>query len=275
MRVGNNPNRNNRTSAFEPVIFAVITHLPHTEGYHAQRLKVIKTCLTSMTEHAGMKYSLAIWDNGSCNELKTWIKDTLHPAVFVDSVNAGKTTGRTSLMRMFPPDKIICYCDDDIYFYPNWLKPQIALLEHYPGVACVTGYPVRTSFRWGNEHTLAWARANAKLEVGRFIPDPWEDDFADSIGRDVQAHKNMTATDKDYKITYRGISAYATSHHCQFVGYAGTIGRVLTFDDFAMGDERPFDVALDSIGLRLATIDRYTRHIGNVIDEKLKQEIGV
>lgn len=275
MRVGNNPNRAYRADKFEPVILAVITHLPNEKGYHSERMEVVKTCLTSMTEHAGMPYSLAIWDNGSCNELRTWIKDTLKPSVFVESVNVGKTTGRTSLMRMFSPDKIISYCDDDMYFYPNWLKPQIALLQHFPNVACVTGYPVRTSFRWGNDHTLAWARANAKVEEGKFIPQTWENDFAESIGRDPEEHRKMTKHDLDRMIIYRGVKAYATSHHCQFIGYAGTVGRVLTFDDFAMGDERPFDVALDSIGLRLATVDRYTRHIGNVIDEKLREEIGV
>lgn len=273
MRVGNNPLRDAPADALKPIVFCVVTHLPDFEGYHKDRLEVVQMCLTSMTQNADMDFSLAVWDNGSHPKVRKWIKDKLKPEVFVESINIGKTAARTALIRTLPPKKIACYSDDDIYYYPGWLSPQVELLRSFPNVACVTGYPVRTSFRWGNDNTREWARRMAKLEMGRFLPDEWETDFAVSIGRDPQWHREYTANDKDYRITWQGRQAYATSHHCQFIGWSEVVGRVVSWDDQAMGDERPFDVTLDTLGLRLATTQRYTRHIGNVLHEELKGEI--
>jgi hypothetical protein len=274
MRVGNNPLRIAKAEGWlKPVVLAIVTHLPHLNGYHAKRLEVVQKCLTSMRNHANVAHSIAIWDNGSCEAFREWVKDEIRPDVFVESVNLGKTSGRAALMRILPPETIACYSDDDMYFYPGWLEPQIELLQHFPNVACVSGYPVRTSFRWGNENTVAWAKKHGRVESGRFIPQAWEDDFAVSLGRSPGWHKSYTANDVDQRVTYNGRQAYLTSHHCQFIGYAGVIGRVVTWDHEAMGDERPFDMTLDTLGLRLATIQRYTRHIGNVLHDELREEI--
>ena len=158
-------------------------------------------------------------------------------------------------------------------FYPNWLQPQIDLLKGFPNVSCVTGYPVRTSFRWGNQKTAKWAKKNASVQIGKFIPKLWEYDFAVSIGREPREHEQMTEADQDVMIEYNGLKAYATSHHCQFIGYADKVGQVVQYDGLAMSDERPFDIALDTIGLRLSTIDRLSRHMGNVIHDELREEI--
>jgi hypothetical protein len=43
-----------------------------------------------------------------------------------------------------------------------------------------------------------------------------------------------------------------------------------------MGDEKPFDNAVDAAGLlRLTTTRRYTRHMGNTIDEDILEEAGI
>ncbi len=273
MRVGNNPLRFSPAENFKPIVFCMVTHLPNMEGYHEKRFEVIQLCLRTMMQNAQMEHSLAVWDNASCTEFREWVQDEIKPDVFIQSFNAGKTAGRTSLTRMIPPRKTVCYSDDDMFYYPNWLKPQIELLQHFPNVACVTGYPVRTSFRWGNANTKAWAEKNGTLEKGRFIPQQWEDDFAVSIGRDVQWHRESSYKDLDYRITYKAKQAYATSHHCQFIAKSEVIGRLLSFDGRAMGDEKPTDIILDQIGLRLATIERLTRHIGNVIHDELRKEI--
>lgn len=275
MRVGNNPRRIARAVVLKPVVLCVLTHLPNFEGYHAQRLEVVQTCLRSMTQNADMEYSLAIWDNDSHPEFRSWVRSEIKPDIFVESVNVGKTAGRTALTRILPPQTIVCYSDDDMYFYPNWLRPQIELLQHFPNVACVTGYPVRTSFRWGNTKTKNWAQTaeGAKLEAGRYLPQKWEDDFAVSIGRGVQEHRDTSGSDLDFRITYKGKQAYATSHHCQFIAKQEIVSRVMSWDGMSMGDERPFDLTLDSLGLRLATTQRLTRHIGNVLHDELREEI--
>ena len=273
MRIGQNPNRQKGATSFQNVILSVVTHLPNEEGYHAQRFEVVKACLETMRRNAKVKATVVIWDNGSCDRLRDWLRMEYRPDVLIESVNVGKTAARTALFRISHPSSIVAYSDDDMLFYPNWLVPQMELLQTFPNVASVTGYPVRTAFRWGNDNTLAWARQNAKLDTGRFIPREWENDFARSIGRDEKWHAEYTENDIDSRVTLNGKTAYCTSHHCQFIGRAETVERVLQYDGKAMGEERPFDIALDTIGLRLATTERLTRHMGNVLDDELRQEV--
>jgi len=272
MRSGRNPNTKMRADVnVSPVQIGVVTHLPNLDGYHSQRLEVVQACLTTMRARAGVNHIFTVWDNGSCREFRDWLKD-FNPDILILSNNVGKTNGRTSLYRMCPPDTIFCYSDDDILYYDNWLAPQIELLEHFPDVACVTGYPVRTAFRWATENTRKWAELNGDVRFGKFIPKEWEDDFAISLGRTTEFQEQYTVNDLDYQVDYKGKTAYLTSHHCQFIGYTNRISPAFIYDDLAMADEKPFDYAMDRIGLRLATTQRLSRHIGNVMDDKLKSE---
>jgi len=272
MRIGNNPNRIANVEGFEKIVFCVVTHLPRLTGYHEHRLEVVQTCLETMRSGAHMRHTFMVWDNGSCPELLDWLANDFRPDTLIMTPNIGKTAARTSMIRMLPPETVVCYSDDDMLYYDRWLAPQLELLQHFPNVACVTGYPVRTSFRWGNENTLAWARKFAKVEKGRFLPREWEDDFSVSIGRDPARHAETSANDYEHIATYNGRRAYLTSHHCQFIGYQERLAGAAFYDGRAMGDEKITDIALDKIGLRLATTDRLARHIGNVLHDELRRE---
>jgi hypothetical protein len=224
-----------------------------------------------MRDNAAITCTVAVWDNGSCEEFREWVEYEYKPAIFIRSDNVGKSAARAALFGMFDPATIVNYSDDDMYHYPNWLEPQIRLLNYFPDVASVTGYPVRTAFRWGVERTIK----RLPHEFGRFIPEDWEEDFATSIGRDVFEHKHMTEHDRDIIVTHKDMKAFGTSHHCQFIGRAGLLAtaarKVMMFG--AMPDEKPFDIELDRVGNRLATLQRYTRHMGNVLDDDLRRDI--
>jgi glycosyltransferase involved in cell wall biosynthesis len=274
--VGQNPLRYKPAVKFPPVIGTVVTHLPSQDGYHRERLEIIKTCLNSMRGNAGRYLPILVWDNGSCTALLDWLTTEYLPDWLVISQNVGKNSARTSILRMFPFETVVCMSDDDIYYYPDWLNPQIDLLETFPDVGAVTGYPVRSSFNWGNKSTLAWAEAHAKVSYGRFIPDEWEADFCRSVGRSLSKHGEVVGNTQDAIIDYRGYRAYATSHHCQFIAQAGRLEGILDWNGVSVGDETNFDMTIDELGyLRLATLDRLTRHMGNHLDERLKQDIEV
>lgn len=266
MRLGSNPRRTAQAARFTDVVLTAVTHLPELTGYHAKRFDVVKACLTSMRQFG---YTVMVWDNGSCDTLRDWIANIYQPEVFIQSENIGKTQARLAMARMLS-GRVMAYSDDDILFTPNWLQPQLELMRHFPNVACVTGYPTRTSFRWGNANTKAWGGKHGKIHTGRYLPNEWERDFALSLGRDPTSHMASTITDFDTIIEYNGVKAYATAHHCQFIALADNIVKASQTDNAAMGDERPFDVAMDRIGLRLATLDRLTRHIGNIIDDEIR-----
>ena len=271
MRTEMNPNRRTKADGYAPYIASSIVHLPNFEGYHEQRFEVVKTSLTTMRENAGLDCKILIWDNGSCQEFRDWLLNEYKPDYVVLSNNVGLSNARAGLIRMLPPDVILGVADDDMYYYPDWFKAQVELMNYFPNVGQVSGYPVRTQMRWGNRRTLEWARKVAVVEEGSFIPSEWDRDYCTSIGRDYEWHKKYTENDMDKRITYRGVQAYAFAHHCQFICKVKLLANLMNFTTEAMSDDKPFDWAVDTTGmLRLTTINRYTRHIGNVLDDDLK-----
>jgi len=275
MRSGQNPNRLAAGKSLNGVVLLAITHLPTLTGYHANRLEIVKACLETMRKNTGVTFgtSVMIWDNGSCPELLSWLRTDYRPDVLIESANLGKTNARAMAARMVAPGTVMSITDDDMLFAPGWLKAQMDLLNGFPGVACVTGYPVRTQFRWGCDKTKAWGQANGKVTAGKIMPREWENDFCDSIGRDPAAHERDTQADFDYLVEYKGKRAFLTSHHCQFVTVPSRTGLAFFHSPAAMQEERSFDVTMDALGLRLATVNRYVRHMGNVIDEKLRPAV--
>jgi hypothetical protein len=276
MRVGLNPLRNAIAPDKVPkVVAAVITHLPNQSGYHKERLAIVKACLNSMRENAGMKCAVMVWDNGSCDELKEWLVKQYRPTSLVLSPNIGKGSARTCILRMLPESTIVGISDDDMLFYPGWLDEQVKLIKHFPNVGAVSGYPCRRMMK-NNTSTLKWADENGcNITKGRSIPDEWEMDYAESVELNPQEWTDFTKDDLDVLIEYQGVKAYATAHHCQAVYVAGRVAQLAAWDSMAVTVEGPRDEEIDQAGmLRLATVDRLCRHMGNVIDPKLKAELG-
>jgi glycosyltransferase involved in cell wall biosynthesis len=272
MRIGNNPLKSAALPSPARVVVAVITHLPDMESdYHKTRFDVIRKSILSLDAYAYEEHELIIWDNGSCDYLREWLYGHDDAATIILSRNIGKTNALKSIMRMLPPDTILAYGDDDIEYFPNWLAPQIKILETYPKVGTVTGWPVRLMSTWGEIGTLTWANQHAQVETGKFIPSEWDRDYCESIGRDYEGYKTQVWGVQDSRITYKGVQAYATSQHCQFVCYPKRIEPLIPWTDRAMQDEIAFDRAVDYKGLlRLATVERLTRHMGNVLEERVQ-----
>ena len=271
MRKGRNPLTYSKAYPLPSIVACAITHLPNLEGYHANRLEVIQTCLHTMRNNAERDIPIFVWDNGSGPELREWLLYEYKPEFLTLSPNIGKASARSAIVRTFPPDTVVCISDGDMYFHPGWLEPQLKLLNGFPNVGIVSGYPVRTQFRWGIHSTVEWAKNNAKIQIGRFILDEWDRDFCISVGRDYQEHRLESRNDQDVLIEYNGMKAYATAHHCQFIARAGTIDYIVQWDGQAMGNERKFDKVVDKEGyLRLTTTERLTQHMGNILDEEFK-----
>lgn len=266
-RVGYNPLVNDSLPPYPAIVLVVITHLPNRMGYHEQRFDVIQKSINTMRENAGRDVPLYVWDNGSEVGFRYWLTCTLKPDYLTLAPNMGKASARTSIMRSFPSNTILCFGDDDILYKPDWLSPQLDLLYTFPDVGAVSGCPVRTQARWGTDYTLEWAMKEADITVGRFIPDEWEFDHCQSIGRDYDDHLRDTKDEQDTLIAYQGKRAYAMAHHMQFICVAGRLSMLKHWPRQAMRAEKEFDVAVDNLNLlRLTTTERLTTHMGNRLE---------
>jgi hypothetical protein len=264
-----NPGQPNGAGKFA----CVITHLPNQELYHEHRLDVIKTSLVSMRNGAP-DVPIMIWDNGSCVALTKWLQSDFRPHTLILSPNIGKSNARASLVRMVTSDTLIGIADDDMLYYPGWFDACTELITKFPEVGKASCFPVRTQGRWGSMHTKSWAKNHGKLEVGKFLTEQEERDFCDSVGRTYEHHLEITKDDVDYRVTYKGTSAYCYAHHCQFVARAGTIAPFCKRSADYMADEKPFDNSVDDAGLlQLTTVVRHARHIGNIVDENVVHDL--
>lgn len=271
MRTEMNPNRKLKVTGFAKYVAASIVHLPNLKEYHAQRFDVVKCSLETMRRNAGLDCQIYVWDNGSCSEFRKWLIEEYKPDFLMLSANVGKSNARAGIVNSLPDDTVFSMSDDDMFFYPGWFKSQVEILDAFPIVGTVSGWPVRTQFRFSYRTGLKWGRDHGAIRWGKWITKQEDKDFCSSIGRDYQRHLQTSKNDTEFKLSWRGKEAYGTGHHAQFIGTAKTLKPFAVTSEQAMRTERDFEDAIDKAGLlRLTTCERNCRHIGNILDKDLE-----
>ncbi|MCI0551613.1 MAG: glycosyltransferase family 2 protein [Anaerolineae bacterium] len=196
MRKGQNPAKFVKDVARpERITVALLNYIPFLSGFYAETLDVLKVSLESMRKDAGLPFDLMVFDNGSCAEVRDFLVNEKEEGriqyLILSEKNMGKG-GAWNVMLAGAPGEIIAYTDADVLFSPKWLSRSVEILETFPNVGMVTARPFRTPPEF-YESTLKWARENAKLEEGQFIP--WETflEFNLSLGQTEEENKKVYA----------------------------------------------------------------------------------
>jgi len=280
-RVGINPARN-RVSSYRParVTVAVLAYVPYLQGYWQNRLDVLRLSLASLLRHTTEPYDLLVFDNGSCAEAKEFLRDLQEQGAIRYLITAKENIGKSGALKILfagAPGQVVAYSDDDIFFYPGWLEGHLRLLDGYPSVGMVSGCAIRTLFDHGTKSNLRLADTNPEVHLtrGKRIPLEWEIEWAESYGRDVEEHRRALEHMEDLSLEYRGLEAFAIANHNQFVTPKSVVLRALpeAWSGRLMGEMNELDNAVDGLGfLRLSTIDRTTKHIGNMVSPAMAAE---
>ena len=315
MRKGQNPAKFVKDVARpERITVALLNYIPFLSGFYAETLDVLKVCMESMRKDAGLPFDLMVFDNGSCPEVRDFLlrekEDGRIQYLILAEKNMGKG-GAWNVMLAGAPGEIIAYTDSDVLFSPRWLSRSVEILETFPNVGMVTARPFRTPPEF-LESTLKWARENARLEEGQFIP--WETflEFNLSLGQTEEENRKVYAETSDWRITYNPMSlrgaqrrsnlpvnaetasfqdalqshsalavtsneivAYAGASHWQFTAYKSTLQQFLPFDmDKPMGQVRQLDKRMNDAGLlRLMVSDPLAMNLSNTLGY-LRGELG-
>lgn len=271
MRKGQNPAKFvNQVAKPQPVTVALLNYIPFLSGFYSEALDVLKVSLESMRNDPGLPFDLLVFDNGSCAEVRDFLIAEKEAGriqyLLLSGANMGKG-GAWNIMLAGAPGDIIAYTDSDVLFYPKWLSRSVELLQTFPNVGMVTGRPFRTNPDF-HSATRAWAEQNAAIETGSFIP--WETfwEFNLSLGQDEAENRKIYAETRDWKITYKGLSAMAGASHWQFTAYKSVLQQFLPFDmDRPMGQVKQLDQRMNENGLlRLMLPDPLTMNLSNTTD---------
>jgi glycosyltransferase involved in cell wall biosynthesis len=281
-RIGINPARG-KISGYRParVTVTCITYIPDLTGYFEQRLEVLRLSLASLRAHTTPPYDLMIFDNGSCQPVVDMLREQERQSqidyLLLSRQNIGKI-GALQILFNAAPGEIIAYHDDDIFFYPGWLEAHLKILENFPRAGMVSGLPVRNAARHARQSLDQFALQGApglSISNERRIPDEWETDWALSTGRDPQSHLQETLGQQDMILRIGELEAIGSANHFQFVAHKSTLLQALPeeWSGKLMGHMVELDEAVDKLGyLRLSTVQRFTRHMGNTLSTAILQE---
>lgn len=270
MRLGQNPAKS-VDSVAQPslVTVAVVSYIPFLAGYYAQGLELLKTCLGSIWENTDRPYDLLVFDNASCQEVRSFLLKAHDQSriqyLVLSEQNVGKG-GAWNFIFASAPGEYIAYSDCDIYFYPGWLSAQLGILEAIPEVGMLTGMPVRNPEKFSTS-TIEWAQGHPEANLERGLLMPWEDFWrhVQSLGYDEVEARQIYSQGEDVRLRFKGQEYYVGAGHFQFLARRQVLREVLPIPSRRpMGEVRLLDIAINERGYLRLSIPQWTvRHMGN------------
>jgi len=279
-RIGMNPSRN-RDSGLVPkrVTAAVLTHVPHGDGYFEHRMDVLRLCIESLIATAGEQVDLMVFDNASSPQVVAYLTRLKAEGRIQYLLLSSRNIGKMDALRMMTraaPGEVLAYTDDDVLFLPGWLEKHLQILDAFPQVGMVTGFYIRSQMAFSMDATLEFSRrADVQVERGLLIEKRWEQHYLDNMGRTWERYQEETAGLEDVLLTFGGVSALASAGHHQFVANRDMLLQAMPegWTGRLMGRMRELDDQVNRLGfLRLNTPEPVTRLLGNILSEENASE---
>jgi glycosyltransferase involved in cell wall biosynthesis len=230
--------------------------------------------MRSIRENTGNPYDLMVFDNASCQEVRSYLVEEAESGriqyLTLSDKNIGKA-GAWNFIFAAAPGETVAYADSDVYFYPGWLEAQMQVMETLPNVGMVTGMPLRNPEKFSTS-TVRWAEEDQQARLERGALMPWEDFWRHvrSLGYTEAEARRIYAEGEDVCLYYQNRRYYVGAGHFQFVAPRKVLQEVLPIPSRRpMGEVRLLDIALNEKGyLRVCTPDWWVRHMGNSLSEQ-------
>lgn len=282
MRIGQNPGRMGMPS-YQPqrLGIATLVYIPHTDGYYANSLDILKIQIDSLHAHTGELFDLLVFDNGSSpavqKKLQGWQEEGIIDWLFLSKNNLGKTGALNWILGALP-NEIIGYTDSDIYFRHGWLQECLKVLEADPRAGLITGQPCFADVLRGESKAEQELMKDPDC-VHDYRPErEIVEEFSNGLGGGQERLEKYLS--RALKVAEFGPShtpAVIGASHLQFILRRELARRVIPLPatlGLSPEEDRVFNRRIDEAGfLHLSLLKPYVVHMGNNVDEKLAVEI--
>lgn len=280
MRIGSNPQkRDYKLQLLSNHRIVMVIFIPELTGYYSSMLEVIKLSIHSLINTVPTTSKITLVDNGSCKEVQDYLYD-LFKENKIDSLqlltqNIGKIDALIGAARA-SREPIITLTDCDILFKPNWVCETVTIFNAFKNVASVSPIPSRRSFNYFTYSTHE-AILNKKIKLEFETIEENFDEF-NLFLESINWGKESKNDNLWPVVQSNNIKAIVGSDH-QIV----TVRRDVLFNNspkepsfIKVGSESEqnyIDLAIDSSGgLRLATYHFYALHMGNTLENWMKEK---
>lgn len=255
----------------------IVVYIPNEEGFYKDSLNVFKLCLDSLISTINSSVAITVVNNGSYEKvaeiLETYLNEKKIDTLISHNTNIGKIDAQIGAARG-AREKYITLTDADILFADGWQEKVEEVFAAFPNVGSVSPIPVRTGLYAGTSSVLKQILLRRIKFKFLSIPENFDsyNKFLTSINWDLDEDKNS----KWPVVESKGVSAIVGSAH-----------QILTIDRDVLFTNSPsnpsltlvggnsehnyVDVPIDKSGkLRLATFNNYAFHIGNTVEEWMR-----
>ncbi len=281
MRIGFNPNKDKIQSVsgyFHQVIIPV--YIPHQEGYFKDSFAILKLCLSSLFKTCHDKTYITIVNNGSCQEIESYLNKLYHNKVIHEIINTTAIGKLNAILKGIVGHsfRLITISDADVLFMNNWQTETYKVYNFFPKAGIVGTTPNSKLLKEYTGPTLLDNLFSKNVKFTTVKNPSAMQKFAKSINnisafKSVNFEKNLTVS------TLNNFKAVVGSGH--FVAtYKSDIFDILhhTKTNFSLGgtSENLFlDKPAENLGYwRLSTEDNYTFHMGNSLEDWMLKKVN-
>ena len=278
MRVGMNPQKQSKKIRLKyQHRLIIVVFIPSLEGYYENVLEVFKLCLDSAITTTNSNCAITVVNNASCKEVAQYLDVKLEENK-IDTVihykeNIGKIDALIGAARA-SREPIITISDVDILFQQGWQEETEIIFKNIKGVASVSPIPCRNFKNYETSSTfgkILLGKVNFKYKS---IPENHiaHNKYLESFHWELETDENV----KWPVINSNGVNAIVGSGH-QILSmrrelFFSTVPREPSLTLVGNNSEylycdQPINI---SGGMRLATFNNFAYHMGNKVEDWMR-----
>jgi hypothetical protein len=247
-------------------------YIPHTDGYFAEAIAVLRLCLRSLRATINQEVSVTVIANGCGDEAlkvlheeyaRGWIDQ-----LCINQINRGKVDAIVAAARgAFEP--LITFTDADVLFKHGWLQNIEKVFTSFPESGFVSPIPNPTKPWYHTSATLWGAGLRGELRNKKVVNEEDLDHFARSIGNldyfPAAVRQQQLIIERDGQQVLVGGGHFVCTVRREVIAGIPKEPTLKSCD--GNSEARWLDQPPDKLGFwRLATTQGFVYHMGNLTE---------